>query len=300
MLIHSTMLTAPIHHRLDLTGQHVLTYGSWALTLVLLAVAVWLGRKEDGTPFYLLMVLAAMVAAFAEPLYDVGFSLYFYSTHGMQRTFTAFGIPQPVWAYSGYAVLYAAPAIYVCRRLRHGTLTGGGLFAVAGVEFLMSCAFEMIGINIGTYTYWGPHVFRIFHYPLVIGVLESAQVVCFAVAAAQLRRRVSSTAGLLALFVIFPITFFMANFGAGAAVIIGIHAQHTTQLIVTLTTLVSIACAAVLIRLAASFLPVAGDGDDLHPKDGLAPLRQRGVGARRQGQAEHVSGARRMDDAVVP
>jgi hypothetical protein len=205
------------------------------------------------------MVLASMVAAFAEPLYDVGFSLYFYSTHGMQTTFTAFGVPQPVWAYSGYAVLYAAPAIYICRHVQVGALTQRGLLAVAGVEFLMSCAFEMIGINIGTYTYWGPHVFRVFSYPVVIGALETAQVVCFAVAAAQLRRRVSSSTGLLALFVIFPITFFMANFGAGAAVIIGIHAQHTTRLIVTLTTLVSIGCAAVLIRLAASFLPVGAE-----------------------------------------
>jgi hypothetical protein len=253
------MATAPIHHHLNLTGQNVLTYGSWGLTLVLLAVAIYLGRRERGTPFYVLMVLAAMVAALAEPLYDVGFSLYFYSTHGMQRTITAFGIPQPVWAYSGYAVLYAAPAVYICRKIQRGTLTRRGLLAVAGVEFLMSCAFEMIGIKAGTYTYWGPHVFRVFDYPVVIGVLETAQVVCFAMAAAQLRQRVNSTTGLLALFVIFPVTFFAANFGAGAAVIIGIHAQNTTRLIVTLTTLVSIGCAAVLIRLAASFVPAAAE-----------------------------------------
>jgi hypothetical protein len=249
------VLTAPIHHHLDLTGQNILTYGSWGLTLVLLVVAVHLGRKEGRTPFYLLMVLAAMVAALAEPLYDVGFSLYFYSTHGMQTTFTAFGIPQPVWAYSGYAVLYAAPAIYICRRIEQGSLTRSGLVAVAAVEFLMSCGFEMIGINAGTYTYWGSYVFRVFNYPVVIGVLEAAQVVCFAVAAAQLRRRVSSTTGLLALFVIFPVTFFAANFGAGAVVIIGIHAQHTTRLLVTLTTLLSIGGAATLIRLAASLVP---------------------------------------------
>ncbi len=249
------MPTAPIYHHLNLTGQNVLTYGSWILTFVLLAVAIHLGRAERGTPFYGLMVLAAMVAALAEPLYDVGFSLYFYSTHGMQRTFTAFGIPQPVWAYSGYAVLYAAPAIYICRKIHQGTLTRSGLLAVAGVVFLMSCAFEMIGINAGTYTYWGPHVFRVFDYPVVIGVLETAQVVCFAIAAAELRRRVNSTIALLGLFVIFPVTFFAANFGAGAAVIIGIHAQNTTRLIVTLTTLVSIACAVALICFAASFLP---------------------------------------------
>jgi hypothetical protein len=251
------MLAAPVHHHLNLTGQNVLTYVSWGLTLVLLVVAVDLGRKEERTPFYLLMVLAAMVAALAEPLYDVGFSLYFYSTHGMQRTFSAFGIPQPVWAYSGYAVLYAAPAIYICRKIRQGTLSRSGLLAVAGVIFLMSCAFEIVGINAGTYTYWGPHVFLIFRYPLVIGALETAQVVCFAVAAAQLRQRVNGIAGLLALLVIFPVTFFAVNFGAGAAVIIGIHAQHTTRLLVTLTTLVSIGCAAALIRLAASFLPAA-------------------------------------------
>src|SRR5580704_13869705 len=145
------MLTAPIHHHPDLTGQHILTYGSWGLTVVLIAVAIRLGRREGGTPFYLLLVLASMVAALAEPLYDVGFSLYFYSTHGMQRTITAFGIPQPIWAYSGYAVLYAAPAVYICRKTAQGTLTRSGLLALAGVEFLMSCAFEIIGINIGTY-----------------------------------------------------------------------------------------------------------------------------------------------------
>jgi hypothetical protein len=251
------MPTAPIHHHLDLTGQNVLTFGSWGLTLVLLIVALYLGNKEGRTPFYLLIVLASMVAALAEPLYDVAFSLYFYSAHGMQRTFTAFSIPQPVWAYSGYAVLYAAPAIYICRRINQGRLTKRGLVPVAGVIFLMSCAFEMIGINAGTYTYWGPHVFRIFRYPIVIGVLETAQVVCFAVAAAELRRRVHRTAGLLALFVIFPVTFFGGNLGGGAAVIICIHVQHTTRLLVTVTTLVSIASAATLIRLAASFLPSA-------------------------------------------
>jgi hypothetical protein len=272
------MLTAPIHHHLDLTGQNVLTYGSWGLTLLLFGVAVHLGRKER-TPFYLLIVVASMVAALAEPLYDVGFSLYFYSTHGMQTTFTAFGIPQPVWAYSGYAVLYAAPAIYICRKIQLATLTRRGLLAVAGVIFLMSCVFEIVGINIGTYTYWGPHVFRIFSYPLVIGVLETAQVVCFSVAAAQLRRRVNSTAGQTALFVLFPVTFFAANFGAGAAVIIGIHVQHTTRLLVTLTTLVSIGCAATLIRFAVSFLPAAVDSSLPDQDEGVHErLWPRGVG----------------------
>ena len=256
------MPTTPIdvvNHHLNFAGQNVLSYGSWVLTVALLVVAVKLGRKEKGTPFYVLMILASMVAAFAEPLYDVAFALYFYSTKGMHHTFTAFGIPQPIWAYSGYALLYAAPAIYITRKLQQGKLTRSGLVPVAGVIFLMSCAFEMIGINAGTYTYWGPHALRIFQYPLVIGVLETAQVVCFAVAAAELRRRARKPSALLALFAIFPVTFFGANFGAGSAVIIGIHLGNPTTAIVTALSLVSIGAALLLIRVAGSFLPASAD-----------------------------------------
>jgi hypothetical protein len=249
------MLTAPIHHHLNLTGQDILTDASWVLAVVLLAFAVGLGRRERRTPFYVLMVLAAMVGAFAEPLYDVGMSLYFYSTHGMQSTFTAYGVPQPIWAYSGYAVLYAAPAVYINRRIQRGTFTRSSLPLVACVIFLMSCVFEIAGINMGTYTYWGPHVLRVFKYPLVIGALETAQVTCFATACSLLRRHATSRRQLLGVFVIFPVTFFGANFGAGAALIIGLHAHHTTGLLMWVTTLVSIGCAVALIRLAAAFLP---------------------------------------------
>jgi hypothetical protein len=249
------MLFAPIHHHLNQTGQNILTDVSWALTAILAAVAAYLGRKEGRTPFYLLMVLAAMVAACAEPLYDEAFSLYFYSAPHMQTTFTAFNIPQPVWAYSGYAVLYAAPAIYICHKIRSGGLDRRALLGVAGVILLMSCVFEIVGINMGTYTYWGPHVLRIFKYPIVIGILETAQVTCFAIACAQLRDRATNTAQLLAVFAIFPVTFFGANFGAGAPVIIGIHLGNPSTAIVTVLTLVSIGCAGLLIRLAASFLP---------------------------------------------
>jgi hypothetical protein len=254
------MTTTPIEitqHHLNLTGQNVLTFVSWALTIILLVVTVEMGRRER-SPFYVLIVLAAMAGAFAEALYDVAFSLYFYSTHGMQTFYTVFDIPQPVWTHSGYAVLYALPAVLITYQIRRGRLTPRALYAWAGVAFGMSCVFEMTGINIGTYTYWGPHVLRIFHYPLVIGVLEAAQVVCFAVAASQLRRWATSPWAMLGLFVVFPCTFFLANFGAGSPVIIGIHLQHTTRIAVYLTTLLSMLFAVVLVRFAAAAIPPAG------------------------------------------
>jgi hypothetical protein len=102
-------------------------------------------------------------------------------------------------------------------------MTSRGLFVWSGIALLMSAAFETIGINGGLYTYWGPHAFRIFQYPLVIGVLEAAQVICFAVAASQLRARSTAKWQLLGLFVLFPCTFYMANFGAGWPTIIALH-----------------------------------------------------------------------------
>jgi hypothetical protein len=244
----------PIDHELNLTTQAILTYASWALTVVILGLAIRMGLRER-TPFYALMVLAAMVGAFAEPLYDIAMNLYFFSTEGMWTHFTAFGIPQPVWTHSGYVVLYASAAIYLAREIHRGTLTRRKLFIWAGAELMMSCAFEIFAINGSAYSYWGPHVFRIFDYPLVIGVLEAAQVICFAVAASVLRSRATDTWQLLGLFVLFPCTFFMANFGAGWPMIIAINAEHASTALVAAASLLSMALAAVLVRGAGSFLP---------------------------------------------
>ena len=118
-------------HHLNLTGQNVLTFVSWALTIILLAVAIEMGRRER-SPFYVLIVLAAMAGAFAEALYDEACSLYFYSMHGMQTFYTVFDVPQPVWTHSGYAILYALPAVLITYRIRRGLLTPRALYAWAG------------------------------------------------------------------------------------------------------------------------------------------------------------------------
>jgi hypothetical protein len=264
----------PIDHQLNLTTQAILTDVSWGLTAALLLIAIWMGVRER-TPLYALMVLAALVGAFAEPLYDVAMALYFYSTPGMWTHFTAFDIPQPIWTHSGYVVLYAAPAIYIAHRIGRGMMTQRILFGWAGISLLESAAFEIVGINGGLYSYWGPHVLRIFQYPLVIGVLEAAQVICFAVAASQLRARCTNQWRLLGLFVLFPCTFFMANFGAGWPTIIAVHLEHTSTPVVLVATVISICFAVVLIGAAASFLPSqsAADGGGRSNTTGMQPVR---------------------------
>jgi hypothetical protein len=121
----------------------------------------------------------------------------------------------------------------------------------AGLELVMSCVFEMIGINGGAYEYWGPHVLRIAHYPLIIGVLESAQVMTFAMAAVLIRRRLSDPVGGLSLFVLFPCTFLGVNFGAGWPTIIAIHLATGSAAITLVGTLLSLVLAGVVVRTVA-------------------------------------------------
>lgn len=259
-----------LNHELNLTTQAVLNYASWGLTAVFLALAVRMGIRER-TPFYPLMILAAMVGAFAEPLYDVATALYFYSGDGMVTHFESFGTPQPIWTHSGYAVLYASAAMFIARQLSHGTMTRYALYKLAAAGFVMSCIFEMYGINGNAYTYYGPHALRIFNYPFAIAMLETAQVVMFAVAATILRKRVSNAYQLAGLFVLFPVTFYGTNFGAGWPMIISLHLPDPQRWVVVVATIISICLALILIRGAASFVPktLAADVNGLKKQDSL-------------------------------
>ena len=75
----------------------------------------------------------------------------------------------------------------------------------------MVCAFEMNMVSCGVNEYWGPHVLRVFNYPVIIATLEPVQAICFAVGAVILRQRATQTIHLLALFVMFPAFCIMGN-----------------------------------------------------------------------------------------
>lgn len=248
-------------HELSLAWQHVFTWASWAIVAVMLAIAVTMWVRQR-TPFYLIACLAAGVAAYAEPLYDVAFDLWFYDVHNgepgaMWSHFTAFGVVQPNWSHSGYIILYASACLYAGRRIYQGRLGAKGLFIVWAAEIVTSCVFEVIGTGTNVYTYYGPYELRIWNYPLVIGVLEGTQVVLFTIVAVHIWRRVESAWGLLSLFIVFPMTFFAANFGIGAPIIIALHldeAEFSSGLVWAATLLTIAMCAAVVNGLTR-FLP---------------------------------------------
>lgn len=246
---------------LDMAWQHVFTWASWSIVLVMLVIAIQLGRAHR-TPFYLFAILAAAIGAFAEPLYDVAFDLWFYDVHNgepgaMYSHFSAFGVVQPNWSHSGYVILYAAVALYAGKKMYDGKLSRKGLFLIWGAEILTSCVFEVIGTGTNVYAYYGPYELRIWNYPAVVGVLEGTQTVLFTVLAVQIWRRVSTPWGLSALIAAFPITMFGANFGIGAPIIIALHLDpgDFNTGIVWFATFLTMALCALAINGAAKFLP---------------------------------------------
>jgi hypothetical protein len=248
-------------HDLDLLWQNIFTWASWIIALIMLVIAVRMGIKQR-TPFYAIAILAAGVSAYAEPLYDVAFDLWFYDAQNGQpgagfMHFSAFDVVQPIWTHSGYVILYAMAVLYAGRRIYEGTLGMRGLFAVWGIEVLASCVFEMVGTGTNVYTYYGPYVGRIWNYPFIIGVLEGTQVILFTVVAVLVWRKVSTPWGLLSLFVVFPMTFFGANFGLGAPVIIAMHLDNgnATTGIIGAATVLSIGLCAFVVYGLSRFLP---------------------------------------------
>lgn len=248
---------------LNLLWQDVFTYLSWAIAIAMMAVAIWMGKRQK-TPFYILAILAVGVGAYIEPLYDVAFDLWFFDVHNgepgaMYSHFTAFGIVQPIWTHSGYIILYASACLYAGRAIYEGRLRPQTLFLIWGAEIAASCLFEVIATGFGVFSYYGPYVMRIWNYPFVIGVLEGTQVILFTILAVHLWRKVQNGYGLLGLFILFPITMMGANCGIGAPIIIALHLDDPSfsYIYVWIATLVTIAMCAVAVLGASKFLPKA-------------------------------------------
>lgn len=249
---------APLSHPLNLTMQSVLTYGSWAITAVLLVVAVRMCLRQRSA-FPVAMLLAGMYAALYEPLYDVGFQLLFYIP-GQWTVFTSYDTPQPPWTFSGYAILYSGPAMFICERLKNG-MGGAGLLKAAGWVFAASCLFEGIGINGGVYEYYGAHALRVMNYPLAVGVLETTMVITLCMAATALRRRVGEGWGLMSLFLLFPLVFYGINFGLGAPVLVAINMPQVNESLVLGASLFTICCGVgVIVALARGLSGESAEG----------------------------------------
>ncbi|KXH63442.1 hypothetical protein CSAL01_04556 [Colletotrichum salicis] len=219
------MLTAPIETRVSAPMQLIVVIASYIIGASLLIYGVYL-RKKEKTWFYVIIAFAAGFGGVFEPIYDNALMLYLYGP-GQWTAFISMGVPQP----------YAA------------------------IELASSCLFEIVVINGGVYEYWGPHVLRIFKYPIVIGILETVRVMFYSVAVANLRARSDRTLyHIVGALLIFPITFMAANNGVGAPLIISLHSSIQCEVLVTLGTIASILGSVIAMMALSAMIPGIEEG----------------------------------------
>jgi hypothetical protein len=265
------MPVPPYDHHLNLAMQTVATFLLWAATLGTLGWAVAIARRER-TVLPVVLVLSVAVGSILEPIYDILYHLLWYTggtvngdLTGHQWTlFTAFGLPQPVWAMPAYVMVFGLPALIMYRKLAAGT-TMAGIFKMAGILVVTTAVFETTANNIDLYGYYGQAPMRLLKYPLWIAVMEAAQITGFAVLCAVLSRRKTRETHALALFALFPANFGFEVLGAGFPTLIVMNMAHPNVPLLWLSSVVSIAFAATSLWWTAKLL-LHDQAGDLAPE----------------------------------
>lgn len=256
----------PYAHHLNHAMQAVATIVLWAGTLVLLAYAIRLARRERSW-LPVVLVLAAASGSIIEPLYDTAYHLIWY-VPGQWTLFTAFGLPQPVWVMPAYVMVFALPALLFYRRLARGA-TLSFIFRLATIVAVTTAAFEITAINLNLYGYYGQAPMRVAHYPLWIAFMEASQITGYAVLAAALRRWATRPRHALALLLLFPANFAFEVLGGGFTTIMAINTPHPQTVAMWLTALVSVALAATGLWLTSQLVlirrPVRAPAPDPQP-----------------------------------
>lgn len=243
----------PYHTPVNPTGQWIMAVGSFVLaTLVVLAVVRIM--RNDRSPVPALLVLGVAVGSLLEPLYDNTVHILWYIP-GQWNLYTAFDVPQPIWIWAGYVGTYGAAALYVYRKARAGA--SPRLFLPAGIIFFVSYSLsEMMGVNLGTYVYYGVHPFRLLDFPLWVAPIDTAVPFTAGVVAALARQHASGAAGLVAGALAFPFAFTMLVFGAGFPTLNVVSEQAAPSMWTYLAALLTVALTGCAVWLTCLLLPL--------------------------------------------
>lgn len=245
------MPTPPYEHPVNLTMQTVATIVLWAATGLILTIAARRAvRKRSALP--VLIVLAVATGSLIEPLYDIAYHLLWY-VPGQWTLFTSFNLPQPVWVMPAYVVVFAGPTLYLYPKFAGG-VSRRQILRYAGLTVVTTAVFETAAINLGLYTYYGPHAFRVLNYPLWISVMEAAQITGFAVLAAALSKAAQRQSSFLSVFALYPAHFAYALLGAGFPALIAINMPAPSMTLLCVTTVVSMIFAVSALMLVSDLL----------------------------------------------
>ena len=249
----------PVDQPLDPTGQTVLTIATSVVALGFVLFTVRLCRQRRTWAPALLMA-SGVLCLVLEPVYDDQFHIWFHDRGQMWGTYSAYGMTQPVWVPITYAWCYGGLALLVWRRLVTG-MTRSGLLRMTGMLLAIFTVFELVGINLGVYTYFGDHPFRLFGLPIWVEIPNTVLTVVAAVAFARLEP-VLRGFGRAALLAVVPAAFAMLSFGAAFPTLVVISEAGRPTALVYAATMISLALSVAMLHLAVQAVPTSAPTPD--------------------------------------
>src|SRR5256714_9617459 len=113
-------------------AQAVVTVGTWAAVLAVIAVSVRMARRRDSL-LPVAVVAGAGLGTLCEPQWNATYHLFWYAP-GQIRLWESYGYPQPPWVAGIYIVIYARPALFLPAQFERGTFRRASLYPSVAIS----------------------------------------------------------------------------------------------------------------------------------------------------------------------
>jgi hypothetical protein len=242
----------PVDHPVDPTGQLIMTIGTGLAAVAFWALACLIARRQR-TVVPILIMLSGLCCLGLELVYDNNFRVWFYDSPDTWVVYHAYGVAHPWWLVLTYTWCYGGLGLLVWRKIQSGG-NRSDVYRLGGVFAAVYTAFEVIGINLGTYEYYGPSPFRLFNFPLWLSFSNMVVPMVMGVAVAWVCRSVTGSR-TWAILVVGPASFAMMQFLLFPA-LVAINTAGVPTPVLYGAVIVALGFGTVTLRLIMSTIPV--------------------------------------------
>jgi hypothetical protein len=241
------------------TGQAIMTVGTFAGLAVFVVCAFRLGRRwNTWTPAAI--VAGTLLAGMVEPLNNRLANMWYYRP-GQQTMYSSFDASLPVWVFFSYAACFGGLGLLTWYLVERGA-TRATVAKLIGGMWVFFVGTEIVGTQLNTYDYFGPHPLRIAGFPCWVSLGVACICATIGTGAALIRRHFDRGAGLAAVFLLGPVACVIGLVGTGFPTMTVINTDDPSTAALYGAALAS----TVLNLLLAWFLT------QLVPRDGLVPI----------------------------
>jgi hypothetical protein len=194
------------------TGQALMTVGTFVGLAVFVVAAAHLARRWS-TAVPAAIVAGTLLSGMVEPLNNRLANMWYFRP-GQQTMYSSFDASLPVWVFFSYAACFGGLGLGVWYLVERGAGRATVARAIAGmwVFFVLT---EICGTQLGTYTYFGPHPFRIAGFPCWVSLGVACICATIGIGAALIRRHLDPAPALAATFLLGPVACVVGLVGTG-------------------------------------------------------------------------------------